>query len=580
MSGRWKKAIWALLMLQMCLLHVYLLYRINYSASYYWYRGCVRLGLPYFLYDKGFHLVALGVSSVSALMVLIFFIHYRSFRCKCISGIYPLEEEGIRHQYEEACIRAGIAGTGRKLIYASPKVATPFVLGFYKPVILLPEWTREEKMLAMLLAHECVHIRHRDTWYKFFLFLCNALCWYNPLAYLIRSISYRDIEIDCDEAVVAGYSMEEREAYGQFLIDSLKRVQTREYAYSAFFSAGGRMMKARIAAVMENKRPYNVLAGGIVALLILETALALSIGGRRFMENRRAEAVPAEEDSYRQDAWNMPYRDIEDYSDVPYFTGKPKAETELEYEARTSGGILEMRKIGQEEWETVPVSLEELFKRGDGMDGELTRLQDGSYQCDGIKQIFAYGGCGSYGGIQGLPVCVVYYDKEAGAFRSSVVTEDYGSVRRLFVSFPENDRKGYLVLTSDRTMWHECTACFVTEDGGKSWKECKIEEGGELMEHSLTMDMKFITNDIGFITIRSSGSPDVIRTKDGGITWETVTFDEPKEYYSIAYAPFFENGKWTMDVGEEEYGKNDGIKARYVTEDMGKTWQFTDFVVK
>lgn len=750
MSGRWKKTIWALLMIQMCLLHVYLLCRIKYSASYYWYKGCVRLGLPYFLYDKGFCLVALGVSVVSVLMVVIFFIHYRGFRVQCISGIYPLEEEGIRHQYEEACIRAGITRAGRKLIYASPKVATPFVLGFYKPVILLPEWAKEEEMLAMLLTHECVHIRHKDTWYKLFLFLCNALCWYNPLAYLIRSISFRDIEIDCDEAVVSGYSREEREIYGQFLIDSLKRVQSREYVYSAFFSAGGRMMKARIAAVMENKRPYNALAGGVVALLVLETALVLSIGGRRFMENRRMEEAPeniyegyekpecftaetlarmltlapAEEDSYRQDAGSMPYRDIEDYSelpyqaegpwqvrlkdnhyvycidklvyrylnydrdqtadsvvsmedpgfynplemvrfrmlagdhkefvfavvlreywsdanemkeappfgqiekvdgyyyayyplavhvkmvkdsvfelqgitemnqaveafketypdtdysDIPYFTGKPKAGIESEYEARTSGGILEMRKRGQEEWETVPVSLEELFTRGDEMDGELTRLQDGSYQCDGIKQIFAYGGCGSYGRIQGLPVYVVYYDREAGAFRSSVVTKDYGSVRRLFVSFPENDRKGYLVLTSDRTMWHECTTCFVTEDGGKSWLECKIEEGGELTEHSLTMDMKFITNDIGFITIRSSGSPDVIRTKDGGTTWETVTFDTPKEYYSIAYAPFIENGKWTIDVGEEEYSKNGGIKARYVTEDMGKTWQFTGFVVK
>ena len=145
MSGRWKKTIWALLIIQMCLLHVYFLY---------------------FLYDKGFCLAALGVSVVSVLMVLIFFIHYRRFRVQCISGIYPLEEEGIRHQYEEARIRAGITRSGRKLIYASPKVATPFVLGFYKPVILLPEWAKEEEMLAMLLTHECVHIRHKDTWYK------------------------------------------------------------------------------------------------------------------------------------------------------------------------------------------------------------------------------------------------------------------------------------------------------------------------------------------------------------------------------------------------------------------------------
>lgn len=752
MSGRWKKVIWALLMMQLCLLHIFFLKNIRYKADYIWYKGCARLNLPYVLYDKGFTLVVLGTASVSAMMILLFWIRYRKFRIKCIAGLYPVQEEGLKSRYERACARAGIERAGRKVIYKNAKAATPFVLGFLKPLLVLPEWAGEDdKACDLLLLHECVHLRHKDTWYKLFLFLCKAVCWYNPLAYLICSIGRKDIEIDCDETVMAGCGKEERAEYGRFLLDSLKRVQEKAYVHSAFFGAGGKEMKARILAIMEDKRPYDTAAKITAALLLTETVLVIATAGRQRIEElqerkepenlyagygkpecftdetleRMLSLPPAAEDAYSKEIqslrekeansdrdgqlsfetegpWQvglkragfygesvsgLVYRYLNydrdqiaasarfleggesrdyletsyqrllagnqkeavfaavlreywpgaesgvpsygrlekdgndyyvyyplavhvkmagdsvfelqgitgmdetveafrerypqtDYSDVPGFVGKPAFETESGYAVRTSGGSLEIKKDGAEEWMTVPVTLEELFTRGDEMDGALTGLQDGSYQCDGIKQIFAYGGCGSYGQSPGTPVQAVYYDEEAGVFRSSVVTKDYGSVRRLFVSFPEDGKTGYLLLTCDRTMWQEGTACFVTRDGGKIWEEIVAEEGGELMTHSLTMDMRFITNETGFITIRDSQEPDVIRTDDGGISWHPAVFHGKKEYYSIAYAPFYEDGRLVIDVGEEEYSKNGGIKARYVSEDLGKNWTFERFVLK
>lgn len=750
MSGRWKKVIWALLMVQLCLLHVFLLNKIRYEADYIWYRGCVWLNLPYTLYNRGFVLVVSGMTFVSVIIILFFGIGYRKFRVECISGLYPVQEEGLRNRYERACVRAGIEKESRKVIYKSAKAATPFVLGFYKPVLLLPEWVKEDDTCDLLLLHECVHIRHKDTWYKLFLFLCQAVCWYNPLAYLICSVGRRDIEIDCDETVIAGCGKEQRADYGQFLLDSLKRVQEREYIHSAFFSASRKEMRARILAIMEERRPYDMIAKMAAFLLLMETALVITVTGwgrikehqvqktpeniyegyekpecftdetlermlllepageetyskevqsldgneinsdqnsqlsfetegpwqigleraryygesvgqlvyrylnydrdqiaasvrfsagggydsletsyQRLLAGNQKEAVFAvvlrefwtetEEDipSFARlekvDGYNYAYYPLAvhikmvgdsifelqgigrmdetveafgaryphvDYSDVPCFVGKPAFEIKTEYEVRTSEGGLEIKKEGAREWMRVPVTLEELFTRGDEMDGVLTRLQDGSYQCDGIKQIFAYGGRGGYGRNSGLPVQVVYYDEEAGAFRNNVVTKDYGSVRRLFVSFPEDGKTGYLMLTCDRTMWQEGTVCFVTKDGGKSWEEIREEEGGEMMTHSLTMDMRFITNETGFITIRDSQEPDVLRTDDGGISWRTVSFSGKKEYYSIAYAPFFERGQLVMDVGEEEYSKNGGIKARYISEDLGVNWTFERFVLK
>ncbi|WP_289285718.1 M56 family metallopeptidase [Parablautia intestinalis] len=750
MSGRWKKIIWALLMVQLCLFHVFLLNKIRYKADDIWYRGCVRLNFPYVLYHKGFVFAVLGTTFVSAVIVLNFLLRYRKFRTECIGGMYPVCEEGLKSRYEKACVRAGIEKGSRKVIYKNAKAATPFVLGFYKPVLVLPKWVKEDETCDMVLLHECVHIRHRDTWYKLFLFLCRAVCWYNPLAYLICSVGRRDIEIDCDETVTAGCGKDERAGYGQFLIDSLKKVQERECIHSAFFCADGREMKARILAIMEEKRPYDMIAQIAAALLVTETVLIIAVSGweriRKQQEQKAPENIyegyekpecftdetlarmlalnPVGEDAYSKEVQSLSgrangadtdsqlsfepdgpwqirltrsgyygesvgqlvqrylyydrdqiaasagfladgaYDHLEtsyqrllagnqkeavfavvlrefwpeteeeipsfarlekvdgyyyayyplavhvkmagdcvfelqgigmmdetveafrarysgtDYSDVPCFAGKPALEADTGYAVRTSEGRLEMKKAGEEEWMTVPVSLEDLFTRGDDMDGALTRVQDGSCQCDGVKQIFAYGGCGSYGQSPGLPVQVVFYDGEAGAFRNSVVTKDYASVRRLFVSFPENGQTGYLLLTYDRTMWQECTTCFVTGDGGKSWKEIIVEDGEELMMHSLTMDMRFITNETGFITVRDSKEPHVLRTDDGGRSWGLSSFHGKREYYSIAYAPFWEEGQLVVDVGEEEYSKNGGIKARYFSEDMGENWMFGGFVLK
>ena len=104
MSGRWKKIIWVLLMVQMCLFHVFILRRIRYTADYLWYRFCGKVGLPYVFYDKGFTLVVLGMTLVSMLIVLIYFVNYRKFRVKCINGIVQVEEAVIRQKLDRKSV--------------------------------------------------------------------------------------------------------------------------------------------------------------------------------------------------------------------------------------------------------------------------------------------------------------------------------------------------------------------------------------------------------------------------------------------------------------------------------------------
>ena len=102
-------------MIQMCFLHVFFLRKIRYTADYLWYRVCKKIGLPYFLYEKGFALVVLGMTLVSLLMVLVYFVNYRKFRVKCINGIVPVEDEVVRRKLEKAWVQAGSRQADRRL---------------------------------------------------------------------------------------------------------------------------------------------------------------------------------------------------------------------------------------------------------------------------------------------------------------------------------------------------------------------------------------------------------------------------------------------------------------------------------
>lgn len=247
------------------------------------------------------------------------------------------------------------------------------------------------------------------------------------------------------------------------------------------------------------------------------------------------------------------------------------------YGCRLNNQVLQVTRDGGITWEQTPVYQDELFERGDQMDGVLNSVQEGSAQTDEKKIIFAYGGSSA------LPVTVAYPDS-SGQWQKTEVTDKYFSVRRFFVSFPENSQVGYLILTTDRVVWQEGSILFRTKDGGAAWEEAG-PAGPDFMtsSHSLTTGAVFVTNEVGFLTIRSSGTeqPEIWRTKDGGDTWERQELPEVPEYFSMAYAPeLSEDGSLDLFVGMEDYAEYSGEKAYYRSGDLGETWNYQGQVIR
>lgn len=151
-------------------------------------------------------------------------------------------------------------------------VATPITYGVLHPVILLPKGIQWEsgRQMQLVLTHELVHIRRFDVVWKLLFSMAVCIHWCNPLAWVMRVLANRDIELACDEKVVQYFGRESRSVYAMSLL-SLAERKSGLMPWGAGFGKGA--MEERIVAIMK-KENYSVKAvAGAVVLVVFMVAL-------------------------------------------------------------------------------------------------------------------------------------------------------------------------------------------------------------------------------------------------------------------------------------------------------------------
>lgn len=115
--------------------------------------------------------------------------------------------------------RQPLKGTDCPLpLYQAPGLASPLLVGLFRPAIYLPQHM-DERARPYVLAHELAHWRRGDQLWALLRVLALALHWYNPLAWLCLSLSRLDGELACDQAALARLGPENRLDYGRALTD-------------------------------------------------------------------------------------------------------------------------------------------------------------------------------------------------------------------------------------------------------------------------------------------------------------------------------------------------------------------------
>ena len=151
-------------------------------------------------------------------------------------------------------------------IYESEKVDSPFVLGLVKPCIYLPRGMSEEDKHCVI-SHEEAHISRGDHFIKPIGFLILAVYWFHPLVWLAYILLCRDIEMACDEKVIASLTGADKKAYTKALLECSKPQRMISACPLAFGEVG---VKKRIMNVLNYKKPaFWIILLSILACVIV-----------------------------------------------------------------------------------------------------------------------------------------------------------------------------------------------------------------------------------------------------------------------------------------------------------------------
>lgn len=148
-------------------------------------------------------------------------------------------------------------------------IPTPFVLGLLRPRIYIPFRMTEGQRLYVL-AHERHHIRRRDHWAKALALLLLAAYWWDPAAWLCWRLFCRDMEMSCDEAVLARLGDRAKRAYSLSLVSfALERQAPMALAFGEHDAA------RRVKNVLNWKKARPAVA----FLALAAVALAIAVCG-------------------------------------------------------------------------------------------------------------------------------------------------------------------------------------------------------------------------------------------------------------------------------------------------------------
>ena len=161
-------------------------------------------------------------------------------------------------------------------VIISKEASVPMLMGFLKPVIVLPDMEFKNDEMEMILAHELAHHKRKDVWLKLVVLMANAIHWFNPAVHFLNRHINTLCELSCDEKVVMEMSMQERRLYGETILLMLQRRHAQRNLVCANSLCNSKKnMKRRLSDMMNTKK----IQKSIVALSLFAALTIIGIGG-------------------------------------------------------------------------------------------------------------------------------------------------------------------------------------------------------------------------------------------------------------------------------------------------------------
>lgn len=180
-------------------------------------------------------------------------------------------------------------------IYQCSNLSSPFVIGLFSPKIYIP-FHLDKSAEAYVLAHENCHIRRKDPWIRMLSFLLLIVFWFHPLLWYSYYLMIQDMEMSCDEAVLAHMGNENKQDYSNTLLAFAKGKQRMTIGPLSF---GESHAGKRIKNVLRFKKPGLWI--GITGILVIGIIAAICLTNADTSEEHTGDIAAQEADSLPTD---------------------------------------------------------------------------------------------------------------------------------------------------------------------------------------------------------------------------------------------------------------------------------------
>lgn len=157
------------------------------------------------------------------------------------------------------------------VVYQSTDIKTPMLTGFFKPIILLPEFDLPDEYIRNILLHEYSHFKHGDIWAKCILNILCCFLWWHPSSYTLRSDLDHSLEIKCDTDVISNMSEDERIEYFEMIKDIAAKTRRKSHSFTVGLVSAKheKQLIQRFQLGLNYKKKKRYIANTIFCILLI-----------------------------------------------------------------------------------------------------------------------------------------------------------------------------------------------------------------------------------------------------------------------------------------------------------------------
>ena len=217
-------------------------------------------------------------------------------------------------ELDDAALFGALCRENQVHLFCSAIVSTPMLLGIVRPIVVLPQFAYRtngmETELENILLHELTHYHRHDIPYKWFVVLVKSVHWFNPVVHLISREISQACELSCDEAVIRDMAAEERQSYGNTLLELAAKKRYSASVVATTLCEEKESLKMRLLSIKDYKKKSKYMLIPMLALAILLSSCAAFI-------LKPPESEDNSQDTYTESDWLETYHEVlSQYKDV------------------------------------------------------------------------------------------------------------------------------------------------------------------------------------------------------------------------------------------------------------------------